>query len=49
MLKIVEETSIHDGFVEKLKYEGSNATKGARSSFASVKTLENPFKVPSYK
>ena len=48
-VKMVEATSLHDGFAEKLKYEGSNATKGARSSFVSVKTLENPFKVPSYK
>ena len=49
-VKMVEATSLHDGFAEKLKYEGSNATTGARSKIASiVKTLDNPFKVPSYK
>ena len=48
-VKMVEETSLHDWFAEKLKCEGSNATTGSRSSFASVKTRESLFKVPSYK
>ena len=49
-VKMVEATSLHDEFAEKLKSEGCIDTTGAGSNIASiVKTLDNPFKVPSYK
>ena len=49
-VKMVEATSLHDGFAKKLKYEGCIDTTGARSNIASIfKNLDNPFKVPLYK